>query len=37
MAGLAVGSGVAGFVADRVRNPLRWFGAPELLLAAPRS
>ena len=32
MAGLAVGSGVAGLVADRVRNPLRWFGATELLI-----
>jgi spermidine synthase len=32
MAGLAVGSGVAGLVGDRVRNPLRWFGATELLI-----
>jgi len=32
MAGLAVGSGVAGLVADRVKNPLRWFGATELLI-----
>jgi spermidine synthase len=34
MAGLAVGSGAAGLVADRVRNPLRWFGATELLIGA---
>jgi len=32
MAGLAVGSGAAGLVADRVRHPLRWFGATELLI-----
>jgi spermidine synthase len=32
MAGLAIGSGAAGLVADRVRNPLRWFGATELLI-----
>ena len=34
MAGLALGSGAAGLVADRVRNPLRWFGATELLIGA---
>jgi spermidine synthase len=32
MAGLAVGSAAAGLVADRVRNPLRWFGTTELLI-----
>ena len=32
MAGLALGSGAAGVVADRVRNPLRWFGATEVLI-----
>ena len=32
MAGLAVGSFSAGLVADRVRNPLRWFGCAELLI-----
>jgi spermidine synthase len=32
MAGLAIGSGAAGIVADRVRNPLRWFGATELAI-----
>ena len=32
MVGLALGSGVAGFVADRVRNPLRWFGVTEALI-----
>lgn len=34
MAGLAIGSAVAGRVADRVRRPLAWFGAAELLIAA---
>ena len=29
MAGLAIGSLAAGKIADRVRNPLRWFGAAE--------
>ena len=33
MAGLAIGSAVAGRVADRVRHPLAWFGAAELLIA----
>jgi len=32
MAGLALGSFSAGLVADRVRNPLRWFGGAELLI-----
>jgi spermidine synthase len=32
MAGLALGSGAAGIVADRVRNPLRWFGLTEVLI-----
>ena len=32
MAGLAVGSLAAGYLADRVRRPLRWFGACELLI-----
>ena len=31
MAGLAIGSYVAGIAGDRVRNPLRWFGATEIL------
>ncbi len=34
MAGLAVGSFGAGRLADRVKNPLRWFGAAELLIGA---
>lgn len=34
MAGLAIGSGAAGRVTDRVRRPLAWFGAAELLIAA---
>lgn len=34
MAGLAIGSLVAGRLADRVRSPLRWFGAIELGIAA---
>ena len=34
MAGLAIGSAVAGRIADRVRRPLAWFGAAELLIAA---
>jgi spermidine synthase len=32
MGGLAIGSFAAGRVADRVRNPLRWFGATEALI-----
>jgi spermidine synthase len=32
MAGLAVGSLAAGLIADRVRQPLRWFGCAELLI-----
>jgi spermidine synthase len=32
MAGLAIGSFLAGRVADRVKNPLRWFGATEALI-----
>lgn len=32
MGGLAVGSYAAGRLADRVRNPLRWFGATEALI-----
>jgi spermidine synthase len=32
MAGLAIGSFGAGIVGDRVRNPLRWFGAAEILI-----
>ena len=32
MAGLAVGSFAAGRVADRVRNPLKWFGVTEMLI-----
>jgi len=32
MAGLAVGSLVAGAVGDRVRRPLRWFGVAEILI-----
>ena len=34
MAGLALGSLVAGRVADRVRRPLIWFGVCELLIGA---
>ena len=34
MAGLAIGSALAGRLADRVRRPLAWFGAAELLIAA---
>lgn len=34
MAGLALGSVVAGRVADRVRRPLVWFGAAEILIGA---
>ena len=30
MAGLAIGSYAAGLAGDRVRNPLRWFGAAEI-------
>jgi spermidine synthase len=41
MAGLAIGSYAAGLAGDRVRNPLRWFGAAEIsigvtALATPR-
>ena len=41
MAGLAIGSYVAGLAGDRVRSPLRWFGATEIsigvtALATPR-
>ena len=32
MAGLALGSVAAGFLADRVRRPLAWFGASEVLI-----
>jgi len=32
MAGLAIGSLVAGRIADRSRQPLRWFGAAEILV-----
>src|SRR3954452_24999261 len=32
MGGLALGSFAAGRLADRVRNPLRWFGATEALI-----
>src|SRR5918992_2175484 len=32
MGGLAIGSLVAGRLAPRVRNPLRWFGAAEALI-----
>ena len=32
MAGLAIGSYAAGLAGDRVRNPLRWFGATEMLI-----
>jgi spermidine synthase len=32
MAGLAIGSLIAGRLADRVRRPLAWFGATELLI-----
>jgi spermidine synthase len=34
MAGLAVGSFAAGLLADRVRQPLRWFGVTEALIGA---
>jgi spermidine synthase len=34
MIGLAAGSFAAGLLADRVRRPLRWFAAAELLVAA---
>src|SRR5262249_24752190 len=34
MAGLAAGSFLAGIAADRVRRPLRWFGAAELIAGA---
>ena len=32
MAGLAIGSLVAGRAADRTRNPIRWFGLTEVLI-----
>jgi spermidine synthase len=32
MAGLAIGSLIAGRLADRVRHPLKWFGAAEMLI-----
>jgi spermidine synthase len=32
MAGLAIGSVAAGRIGDRVRRPLRWFGAAEILI-----
>ena len=32
MAGLALGSYSAGKLADRIANPLAWFGATELLI-----
>jgi spermidine synthase len=32
MAGLAIGSLAAGRLADRVRHPLKWFGAAEVLI-----
>src|SRR5438034_3631427 len=34
MGGLALGSAIAGRLADRVRRPLRWFGAAEILVGA---
>jgi spermidine synthase len=34
MAGLAIGSYAAGVAGDRVRNPLRWFGATEMSIGA---
>jgi spermidine synthase len=34
MAGLAIGSILAGKVGDRVRSPLRWFGIAEMLIGA---
>jgi spermidine synthase len=34
MAGLAIGSLIAGRIGDRTRRPLRWFGAAELLIGA---
>ena len=34
MAGLAIGSAAAGVLADRVRSPLKWFGAAEILVGA---
>src|SRR5438477_12943114 len=34
MAGLAVGSFIAGVIADRIRRPLAWFGAAELVIGA---
>ena len=32
MAGLAIGSYAAGLAGDRVRSPLRWFGAAEIAI-----
>src|SRR2546428_2373264 len=37
MAGLAIGSLVAGRAGDRVRRPLAWFGCAELLIGATAS
>src|SRR5437868_6476750 len=37
MAGLAIGSLVAGRLGDRVRRPLFWFGCAELLVGATAS
>jgi spermidine synthase len=34
MAGLAIGSILAGRIGDRVRSPLRWFGLAEMLIGA---
>jgi spermidine synthase len=34
MTGLALGSLLAGRIGDRVRHPLRWFGAAEMLIGA---
>jgi spermidine synthase len=34
MAGLAIGSFAAGRIGDRVRHPMRWFGAIEILIGA---
>src|SRR5580765_4601812 len=34
MGGLALGSALGGRLADRVRFPLRWFGAAEMLVGA---
>src|SRR5207247_83711 len=37
MAGLAIGSLIAGRVGDRVRRPLFWFGCAELVIGATAS